>query len=69
MAISDLSKQSDRNKYAGGYFPRQYGYRSSANRAIRNYEEKYGKQSGKQFVINQLDESCFEVVLCEIPKK
>lgn len=52
-----------------GYFPRQYGYRSSANRAIRNYEKKHGKQSGKQFVINQLDESCFEVNLCVIPKK
>jgi hypothetical protein len=68
MPIFDLSKQSDRNKYAYGYFPRQYGYMSSANRAINNYEKKHGKQKGKQFVVNQLDENCFEVELCIVPK-
>lgn len=39
-------------------FPRQYGYMSSAVRAINNYEKKHGKQ---RFSINQLDENCFEV--------
>lgn len=39
-------------------FPKQYGYMSSANRAITNYEKKHGKQL---FVINKLDEGCFEV--------
>ena len=39
-------------------FPRQFGYASSANRAIKNYESKHGKQ---KFVINKLDEGCFEV--------
>lgn len=43
-------------------FPRQYGYYSSANRAIKNYEKKHGK---KRFSINQLDENCFEVNLHE----
>jgi hypothetical protein len=50
-------------------FPRQYGYMSSASRAIRNYEKKHGKKKGTQFVINQLDENCFEVAVCVIPKQ
>ena len=40
-------------------FPRQYGYRSSARRAIRNFEKKHGTQL---FVINQLDNGCLEVI-------
>ena len=69
MPIFDLTKQSGRNAYMGAYFPRQYGYMSSAIRAIRNYEKKYGAKGGTQFVINQLDENCFEVELCTVPTK
>ena len=39
-------------------FPKQYGYMSSAERAIKKIEQKYGKQ---KFAIEQLDEGCFEV--------
>jgi hypothetical protein len=39
-------------------FPRQYGYMSSAVRAIKNYEMKHGSQ---KFSINKIDEGCFEV--------
>jgi len=38
--------------------PKQYGYMSSANRYIKNYETKHGKQ---RFVVNKIDEGCFEV--------
>ncbi len=38
--------------------PRQFGYMSSANRFIKNYEAKFGEQ---RFVIEQLDADCFEV--------
>lgn len=41
-------------------FPRQYGYMSSAVRAIKNYKTKYGSQN---FSINKLDEGCFEVTI------
>lgn len=69
MPIFNLTKQSERNKYADGYFPRQYGYMSSAVRSIKNYEKKHGVKKGTQFVINQLDLECFEVELCVVPKK
>ncbi|MDP2692712.1 MAG: hypothetical protein Q8O88_03690 [bacterium] len=39
-------------------FPKQYGYISSAQRAIKRFEKKHGKQ---KFTINQIDEGCFEV--------
>jgi len=59
----DLNSQKDRNEYAKSQeeiaMPKQFGYRSSANRYIKNYEARYGKQ---RFVINQLDENCFEVI-------
>ena len=58
----DLNKQKDRNEYAKSKaeksLPKQYGYMSSAVRFIKNYEKRYGKQ---RFVIEQLDENCFEV--------
>lgn len=38
---------------------KQFGYRSSAVRYIKNYEAKHGEQL---FVINQLDADCFEVI-------
>lgn len=63
MKPLDLSSQKDRNEYAKSDVekkkPRQYGYRSSAVRYIRKYEKKHGEQ---KFVINQLDENCFEVI-------
>jgi len=43
---------------------KQYAYYSSAVRYIRNYEKKHGKQN---FVINQLDEDCYEVINCKKP--
>jgi hypothetical protein len=49
-------------------FPRQYGYMSSADRAIKNYEKKHGKKKNEQFVINQLDADCFEVELLILNK-
>lgn len=49
-------------------FPKQYGYKSSATRAITNYENKHGKKENEQFVINQLDENCFEVELLNLKK-
>ena len=45
-------------------FPKQYGYLSNANRAIKNYEKKHGKQN---FVINQIDDGCYEVEICKSP--
>ena len=39
---------------------KQYGYMSSANRYIKNYEKKYGKRN---WAINQLDEGCYEVIM------
>jgi hypothetical protein len=41
-------------------FPKQYGYMSSATRAIKTYEQKHGKQ---KFSIEKIDEGCFEVKL------
>jgi hypothetical protein len=41
---------------------KQFSYYSSAVRYIKNYELKYGKQL---FVINQLDENCYEVINCK----
>ncbi len=41
---------------------KQYGHYSSAVRYIKKYEVKHGKQN---FVINQLDEDCFEVINCK----
>ncbi len=38
---------------------KQYGYYSSAVRYIKKYEIKHGKQL---FVINRLDEGCYEVI-------
>jgi hypothetical protein len=59
----DLNSQKDRNEYAKSNeeiaIPKQFGYRSSANRYIKNYEARYGKQL---FVVNQLDADCFEVI-------
>jgi hypothetical protein len=60
MYIFDLNNAKDRAVYSGCYFPRQYGYMSSANRAIKNFKKKYGN---RKFSINQLDENCFEVNL------
>ena len=63
--IYDLSNQKGRNEYAKStqerLEPRQYGWYSSARRYIKNYIAKYGYRN---FVINQLDENCFEVVDC-----
>jgi hypothetical protein len=61
--IHDLSNQKGRNEYAKSdaerKTPRQYGYYSSAVRFIKNHEAKHGKRN---FVINQLDADCFEVI-------
>ena len=43
---------------------KQFGYLSSALRYIRNYEKKHGEQN---FVVNQLDEGCYEVYICPTP--
>lgn len=66
MKPKDLNKQSDRNKYAESNEERvkrlsvvkQYGYMSSCLRFIKKFEQENGKQN---FVIEQLDENCFEV--------
>lgn len=44
---------------------KQFGYKSSANRYIKNYEKKYGKRN---WAINQLDEGCYEVIMYSIDK-
>lgn len=38
---------------------RQYGYRSSALRAIRNYQKKYGCKLS--LWVNQIDCGCYEI--------
>ena len=42
---------------------RQYGYRSSALRAIRNFQVRYFATipKGFQFWVNQLADGCFEI--------
>jgi hypothetical protein len=40
---------------------KQFAHESSAVRYIKNFEKKNGKQN---FVINRLDENCFEVENC-----
>lgn len=42
---------------------KQYGYRSSANRAIKNFKTKFfvSIPSGFQFWVNQLNKGCFEI--------
>jgi len=42
---------------------KQYGYLSSVFRAIRNFENKYGKHKRIEFGVNQLDEDCFELTV------
>lgn len=47
---------------------RQYGYMSNATRAIKRFKEKFGKPKDGEFVINQLDESCFVVEFIQFKK-
>jgi len=42
---------------------KQYGYRSSANRAIKNFRVRYFATipKGFQFWVNRIDEGCHEI--------
>lgn len=42
---------------------------SNATRAIKRFKEKFGKPKDGEFVINQLDESCFVVEFIQFKKK
>lgn len=46
---------------------RQYGYRSSALRAIRRFKVKYfvSIPKGFQFWVNRIDEGCHEIEGCK----
>jgi hypothetical protein len=65
----NLNNQKERNEYAKSDAEkslkgRQYGYRSSAERAINNQVNKYGALfvEGQRYAINQLDDGCFEII-------
>ena len=66
--IKNLNSQSDRNEYIKSDTEKsikgkQYGYRSSAIRAIKTNALKYGNDFviKQNYCINQLDEGCFEI--------
>lgn len=69
MKVYNLYNQKDRNEYAKSDAEkslkgRQYGYRSSAKRAIKNQKKKYGTLfvEKQRYGINQLDDGCFEII-------
>jgi len=69
MIPIDLNTQSGRNEYAKSdteksLHGKQYGYSSSASRAIKNQVKKYGQSfiDKQRYCINQLDENCFEII-------
>lgn len=43
---------------------KQYGYRSSALRAIRNYQIRFFPilRRGVKFLVNKIDEGCYEII-------
>jgi len=75
MKPINLNSQKGRNEYAKSdeeksLHNKQYGYHSSALRAIRNQEKKYGKVfvEEQRYAINKLDEDCFEILASPIKK-
>ena len=73
MKPIDLNTQSGRNEYAKSDSEKslngkQYGYYSSASRAIKNQVTKYGQSfvDKQRYGLNQLDENCFEILASPI---